>query len=301
MLSSRPARAAALLAAISAVMAAGSPAAGASTIGEDFGAGTGGNCETPPENLTLVQTASPGNVYAAPFDGVLTSWTSNTDRWDTAKLKVVRLGSGQAFTVIGQDGPRLSDGTAHPTRIAVRQGDVLGLFFPAPLVGCQRGTRGADVTYSLGTATGDVPPGPGTFSAAPAQGLQIPVTAQVEHDADGDGYGDETQDLCPTDRTQQGVCDTFPPQTSITKGPKKRTKSKKATFAFSSSEAGSSFECSLDGAAFRACASPMTVTVKSPGRHNFLVRARDTHGNLDTTEAGWSWKVVKKKHRKHKR
>ncbi len=57
----------------------------------------------------------------------------------------------------------------------------------------------------------------------------------------------------------------------------------------------------LDGAQFRACTSPKTVKVKDRGKHNFLVRARDSHGNLDTTEAGWSWRVVKKKHKKPKR
>ena len=38
-----------------------------------------------------------------------------------------------------------------------------------------------------------------------------------------------------------------PPETTITKGPKNKTKKKKATFAFTATEPGSSFQCSLDG------------------------------------------------------
>src|SRR5690606_7431051 len=33
-----------------------------------------------------------------------------------------------------------------------------------------------------------------------------PVTAVVEPDADGDGFGDETQDLCPAAAPLQGPC-----------------------------------------------------------------------------------------------
>jgi hypothetical protein len=50
-----------------------------------------------------------------------------------------------------------------------------------------------------------VPPGPGVFDAT-YQGLHVPVTAQIEHDADNDGYGDETQDACPTNASTQGAC-----------------------------------------------------------------------------------------------
>ena len=127
---------------------------------------------------------------------------------------------------------------------------------------------------------------------------RMSVEAQIERDADGDGYGDETQDLCPTDASTQGRCavlDVLAPDTSITKGPKKKTKSKNTTFAFTSSEPRSTLECSLDSGGFSPCTSPEKVKARKTGKHNFLVRARDAAGNLDTTEASWSWKRVKKK------
>jgi hypothetical protein len=116
--------------AVCACLAAGSSAASASTtVGEDFTAG-GGTCGGAINDpFMYVQTASPGNSYAAPFDGVLTSWEGTTDTWDTATLKVVRLGSGNSFTVLGEDGPH-AQGTVNPIRIPVRQGDLLGLLFP---------------------------------------------------------------------------------------------------------------------------------------------------------------------------
>jgi large repetitive protein len=69
---------------------------------------------------------------------------------------------------------------------------------------------------------------------------------------------------------------------------------KSATFEFSSSEAGSTFECSLDGTAFVACNSPDGVKVKK-GKHSFAVRAMDAAGNVDASPATDGWKVKKKK------
>lgn len=37
-------------------------------------------------------------------------------------------------------------------------------------------------------------------------GLGVPLTATVEDDRDGDGYGDETQDKCPTNAALQAEC-----------------------------------------------------------------------------------------------
>jgi hypothetical protein len=271
--------------------------AGASvTVGEDFGSGEGSGCDTPSTSLEI-QTQSAGNSYAAPFDGVFTSWSASAAGWNSGTLKVARLGSGDTFTVIGQDGPRPSDGVAYPIRIPVRQGDVIGVFLSNQL-GCWDRTN--QIGYRLGYKATDVPAGPGAFDSQSA-GYQVPVTAQIEHDVDNDGYGDETQDGCPTNASTQGSCpipDTTPPDTVIVQGPKKKTTSKKAIFKFNSTESGSTFECSLDGAKFKLCTSPHKVKVR-PGKHHFLVRARDAAGNLDTSEANWSWKRLKKKHAAH--
>ena len=63
------------------------------------------------------------------------------------------------------------------------------------------------------------------------------------------------------------------------------------TFTFTSTEAGSTFQCSLDAAPFSACSSPTTVTVAN-GVHTFQVRAIDPAGNVDPTPASFTWTVA---------
>jgi hypothetical protein len=86
--------------------------------------------------------------------------------------------------------------------------------------------------------------------------------------------------------------DTTPPQTTIASGPSGYVKSTSASFSFSSSEAGSTFQCSRDGSAFSACASPKGYPGPlSQGSHTFRVRAIDKAGNIDGTPASRSWFV----------
>lgn len=90
--------------------------------------------------------------------------------------------------------------------------------------------------------------------------------------------------------------DLIAPETTISKGPKAKMKRKRATFEFVSSEAGSRFECQLDGKGFAPCNSPHSVRVKK-GKHVLAVRAIDAAGNADPTPASRSWKVKRKKPR----
>jgi hypothetical protein len=85
--------------------------------------------------------------------------------------------------------------------------------------------------------------------------------------------------------------DTTAPDTTITSGPTGTTSTTSASFAFSSSDAGSTFECKLDAAAYAACSSPKAYSALSAGAHSFSVRAIDAAGNADATPATQSWTI----------
>jgi CSLREA domain-containing protein len=86
--------------------------------------------------------------------------------------------------------------------------------------------------------------------------------------------------------------DTTAPETTINSGPDVTTISADATFTFSSNEEGSTFECSLDGAAFAACTSPQSYTLLDEGPHTFAVQAIDPAGNPDPTPATFAWTIT---------
>lgn len=79
--------------------------------------------------------------------------------------------------------------------------------------------------------------------------------------------------------------DTTPPDTTITTGPPAVTSDATPSFEFSADEAGSSFECSIDGAVIESCTSPHTPDPLEDGQHLFAVWATDPAGNTDPTAA----------------
>ena len=95
----------------------------------------------------------------------------------------------------------------------------------------------------------------------------------------------------PTPASRTWTVDTAAPETTIDLGPSGTITVADATFAFSSSEAGATFECSLDGAAYSACTSPESYTSLSNGSHTFEVKAKDGAGNVDATPASRTFSV----------
>jgi uncharacterized membrane protein len=95
----------------------------------------------------------------------------------------------------------------------------------------------------------------------------------------------------PTPASYTWTIDTAPPKTSITSSPPSLTSSTSASFSFTSTKTGSTFQCSLDGAAFSACSTPQSYTNLTNGSHTFQVRAIDPAGNIDPTPASYTWTV----------
>jgi hypothetical protein len=89
------------------------------------------------------------------------------------------------------------------------------------------------------------------------------------------------------------LADTTPPQTTIDDRPPDPSPSATVSFGYESNEAGSSFQCALDGAAFSACpASGISYSGLANGPHSFQVRAIDPSANVDPTPAGYSFSVA---------
>jgi Domain of unknown function (DUF1929)/Kelch motif len=82
------------------------------------------------------------------------------------------------------------------------------------------------------------------------------------------------------------------PETEILSGPPPSTTATSATFEFRADEQGSSFECRLDDGDWTTCQSPATYPGLAVGPHQFLVRATDPAGNIDSTPAAWDWAVA---------
>jgi hypothetical protein len=272
------------------------PASAATQVGATFAPSTA--CGSPGDPGTSIQRSSPAALYVVPSAGVITSWSvqSGPNPVMQVKLKLARPAGGNNFTIVAESAAQTPVAIAtsnFTTRIPVSGGELLGRFSIYGLGDCEYETFAPGLGNVMGQkdVSSDAPVG-STDTYTASSNDQLDVSATLEPDADGDGFGDETQDQCPTDASKQGDC--APPDTTITAGPKAKTKKKKATFEFTSTEPGSTFECSLNGAPFAACTSPDEVKGKK-GKNHFEVRATDVAGNADGSPATADWKVKKKK------
>ncbi len=79
-----------------------------------------------------------------------------------------------------------------------------------------------------------------------------------------------------------------PPVPTIDSGPSGPVASTAATFTFSTTESGASFDCKLDSGSFVACAGSANFVSLVQGSHTFVVRSRDAIGNV-SAEASRTW------------
>lgn len=112
---------------------------------------------------------------------------------------------------------------------------------------------------------------------------------------DGDRDGTAVRDI----GADEFVPDTTAPVTTITGWPRRRRakRDRTPTFTFTASEAGATFTCSIDSAAFAPCASPFTTPRLARRRHRLRVLATDAVGNRETTAAERRFKI-KRRHRR---
>lgn len=187
------------------------------TLGQTSLSSTG-DCATPSGPYTEVQSATAGSPgYAVPAGGgVITSWNHQGGNSETGqlKLKIYRPVpmSSTHYTVVGQSDyvdlhPNALDGG--PTRIGVQEGDLLGYTRSATAVMHCLFVAGIGDTVQ-DAAGADTAVGSTTVFSGPSGPLRINISAVLEPDADHDGFGDETQDQCPTNASTQGPCPVTP-------------------------------------------------------------------------------------------
>jgi len=269
-------------------------AASAVTLGELVGARPALTCGN---GLVLIQaTAAPGGgSYTVPGAGVITSFSSqaNADPGQNIRLGLFGPPTGNVFPVKATSATFAETSSAvntFPVRIPVQAGWLLGARF---------GTAGLNAACGIQTgagddlhSTGDSLDGPSVTGGTLGSGqFRVNLTAVWEPDADADGYGDVSQDLCPQSALSHDACPA--PDTVITKKPAKHGTKRKVKVKFSSSIAGSTFTCRLDAKPAKPCTSPYKKRVRL-GKHVLIVTATSAVGIADPTPALVRFKVTAK-------
>ena len=231
----------------------------------------------------------------AAIGGVIVSWSAKVGAGSEAhpvRLRVIRDTTGAGTGPVEQL-PKSAGVYSFPARLPVATGDLIGLdSLENDLSGLPifSSTVAASTRVWEPKMLGD---GEKRDPSNTFEGSELMVNATIELDADGDGYGDESQDPCPSAATGAVPCLPPPaaPETSIRKGPKGKIATKRASFQFSSTVAGSTFRCKLDKKPFKACKSPKTYRNLAVGKHTFRVQAIGPTGLADATPAKRTFKV----------
>jgi hypothetical protein len=163
-----------------------------------------------PATLFALTAANDPLPLAAPSGGVITKWSLNQVAVGGVTvpqtLKVLRLTGPKSVQVIGESAQTITGGAnSFETRIPVQAGDRLGIsgFGEKGLVYCleEPGPKNLLGIFANTGGIGSV----GSFEPIEAE-ARAPATAVLEPDADNDGYGDETQDKCPTSAATHDAC-----------------------------------------------------------------------------------------------
>jgi hypothetical protein len=191
-----------------ALLVACSPASASTTLGSVSPSAANG-C-TAGYMYMNYQAASPS--YVAPGPGVITSFTvsGGGNAGKKVELFVVRLLTGGAdpwavkaksaiFTLAGN-----ATETFSGLHLKAAKDDSIALGAVDALSNCYGPATSADnAVAAYGTASSE------GGTATPTQGLyemRVNISATLEPDADGDGFGDETQDGCPVNAATSGPC-----------------------------------------------------------------------------------------------
>ena len=193
---------------------AGATTFGSSLINSANGVGVCGtltmaSCTLDNSALNPANRAADG--FAAPFSGVIVRWRIKTGSAPgfTARPRVISgntgIASGDAVNV---GAPALT--YAFDTRLKIQAGqlfgvDVVGVTSPTGLQ-ITHSTTLPEASQTLSIWTTPLGDGETRPPEMTSNLDELLVNADIEPDADNDGFGDISQDACPTDASTQGVC-----------------------------------------------------------------------------------------------
>jgi hypothetical protein len=195
------------------VLALPAPARAAVSFGSSLASGSDPVGCSEDECTSTLEDVQGGSHARSPIEGVVVRWRLRTNTvpapGESVRLRILRdmgsnswhfvRSSGQ-FTVAPVSGVHAFD-----ARVRIGAGEYIGLDRPAAM-DVFRPAPGA-VTNLFA----DSPPSDGeTLGNGGDPGRELLINADVEPDADKDGYGDETQDGCPTSAATQGPCPSSP-------------------------------------------------------------------------------------------
>jgi hypothetical protein len=196
--------------AAAALAGAAAPAAGAATtIGSSLAqrANLFISCGTPGEPLsrcTTAQSELPNRETAVASDGVIVRWRIRSASGGVVRLRVLRPAGASGFTGAGTSQPETlrasrvagRDATyTFSTRLPVRAGDIIGVDRERRAGALFHASSGAATLLSFQPPLADLE---SRVQDRISNGAELLVNADIEPDADRDGFGDETQDNCPT-------------------------------------------------------------------------------------------------------
>jgi hypothetical protein len=239
-----------------------------------------GTCSTLAATDSAVAFASPGIPVAVPDNSSTSFWATATDVSNNTSVC-----SATSTTYVEDEIPPVVSIDSGPTGTTTSPTPTF-TFSATDAVGpvsfkCSIDTGAASFGGCSGPGNGDTPPGPlgngsytfrvqGTDAAGNSSVATRPFTVQVPN---------------PPPPAA--------PDTSITKGPKKKTRKRQPRFKFTASQAGSSFQCKLDKRPFAPCSSPFVPPNKlSFGKHVLRVMAVGPTGVADPAPAVKKFKVV---------
>lgn len=196
-----------------ALLALPAPATAFVTLGAPL-TGTLGNspCATGPTCTHTTLVAPADRILAAPFPGVITSWSyrvQNSANGNFATLRVIRPAAGTSFFGVRTSepvpvpNPSNSGVNTSAARVPIAAGDHIAIDLPVSLSVYAAVPPGVTKDgWSPALANGETRNPTGIAGG----GSEVQVQAREEPDADTDGFGDETQDLCPTNALIQSAC-----------------------------------------------------------------------------------------------